>query len=139
MSFLFCINFLSMISVEITNMCVERDFNLMYRNNPQTELFLRVAQLVEQLTCKQEVVGSIPVLDCLHMAIPAGSTQLTFLACLHVVIFELINLKEIHIKLLVNQPGLPALTISLSSLAHTDNGRLLCILYPIGKNIFVCL
>ena len=35
----------------------------MYRNEPKAELYSRVAELVEHLTCKQRVVGSIPALS----------------------------------------------------------------------------
>ena len=34
----------------------------MYRNEPKAELYARVAQFVEHLTCKQGVVGPIPAL-----------------------------------------------------------------------------
>ena len=37
-------------------------FTVMYRNEPKSELYARVAQLVEHLTCKQGVMGSIPAL-----------------------------------------------------------------------------
>ena len=34
----------------------------MYRNEPKAELYAQVAQLVEHLTCKKGVGGSIPAL-----------------------------------------------------------------------------
>ena len=37
-------------------------FTVMYRNKPKAELSARVAQLVEHLTYKHVVVGSIPAL-----------------------------------------------------------------------------
>ena len=36
------------------------EFTMMYKNEPKAELYARVAQLVEHLTFKQRVVGSIP-------------------------------------------------------------------------------
>jgi len=42
----------------------------------------------------------MPFLACLQMVIPAGSTQLTFLAYLHEVIFGLINYLKINNKLM---------------------------------------
>ena len=36
------------------------EFTVMYRNEPKAELFGWVAQLVEHLTCKHGVMGSIP-------------------------------------------------------------------------------
>ena len=38
------------------------DFTVMYGNKPEAELSARVVQLVEHLTCKQEVGGLIPTL-----------------------------------------------------------------------------
>jgi len=43
-------------------MCVASDFTVMYRNEPYTELYARVSQLVEQQTCKQEGLRSVPAL-----------------------------------------------------------------------------
>ena len=47
----------------ISTRCVyDGEFNVMYRHEPKTQMWARVAQLVEDQTCKQGIVGSIQAL-----------------------------------------------------------------------------